>query len=415
MVNTIFIGQYIQFLRKQQQLSQKNLAEKLGVSFQAVSKWETGENLPDASILLDLADILDTTTDKILSAGNPIIKRRKRISLSDLKEGFTALSDMKHFFGEKSFLYQGAISGINHAMKTDIEAYFKDANSQEALLTDILVEYLLEGYTVDINEIDRCFSSKKARDKIRKYLYDTSLFKDKSTNYRKFRPSFPISAINLVFSVKETPVIADIGSGTGRVSALCIDRAEKLYAIEPNEEMRKTATESLSKYSNYIPIAASAEQTTLEENSVDIIVVSSAYHYFDNEETKKEFKRILKENGYVFLFWDIYEGNVFDEEKFLIDQKYREKKNRTLSGIARETRAEHLFGKGNFKKESFEQIFSQSFEEFFGGWSSASYMPNIESPEYEAFQKDAFSLFSRFAENNLLKMRVQTVCFYGKI
>ena len=106
---------------------------------------------------------------------------------------------------------------------------------------------------------------------------------------------------------------------------------------------------------------------------------------------------------------------MFNEEKFLIDQKYREKKNRTLSGIARETRAEHLFGKGNFQKESFEQIFYQSFEEFFGGWASASYMPNIESSEYEAFQKDAFSLFTRFAENNLLKMRVQTVCFYGKI
>ena len=74
MGNNLAIGQYIQFLRKQKNLSQKELAHSLGCSFQAVSKWETGENLPDAGILLELADILNTTTDKILSAGNLILE-----------------------------------------------------------------------------------------------------------------------------------------------------------------------------------------------------------------------------------------------------------------------------------------------------------------------------------------------------
>ena len=78
MVNTILIGQYIQSLRKQKHLSQKDLAEKLGISFQAVSKWEIGENLPDASILLELADILETTTDKILNAGCLIARKNKK-------------------------------------------------------------------------------------------------------------------------------------------------------------------------------------------------------------------------------------------------------------------------------------------------------------------------------------------------
>lgn len=42
MVSNHAIGQYIQFLRKQNHLSQKELAEKLSISFQAVSKWENG-------------------------------------------------------------------------------------------------------------------------------------------------------------------------------------------------------------------------------------------------------------------------------------------------------------------------------------------------------------------------------------
>ena len=119
MVSNHAIGQYIQFLRKQNHLSQKELAEKLSISFQAVSKWENGENLPDSSILLDLADALNTTTDKILSAGNLFLRKTKRISISDIQEGFHSLEDMKLFFGEHSTFYRGAIEGINRKMKHD--------------------------------------------------------------------------------------------------------------------------------------------------------------------------------------------------------------------------------------------------------------------------------------------------------
>ena len=122
MGSNISIGQYIQFLRKQNHLSQKELAEKIRVSFQAVSKWETGENLPDAGILLELADTLNTTTDKILSAGNLVLRKTKRISIADIKEGFTALENLKSFFGEQSIFYRGAIEGINNKMHIDIES-----------------------------------------------------------------------------------------------------------------------------------------------------------------------------------------------------------------------------------------------------------------------------------------------------
>ena len=119
-MNNKAIGQYIQFLRKQKKLSQKDLADKLYVSFQAVSKWETGENLPDSSILLNLADILETTTDKILSGG-VFIKRNKKINIENLKEGIAALEDMKLFLGEYSMFYIGTVEGINQRLKVNIK------------------------------------------------------------------------------------------------------------------------------------------------------------------------------------------------------------------------------------------------------------------------------------------------------
>ncbi len=53
-------------LRKSQGYTQSALADKLGVSFQAVSKWERGENLPDAFTIVELANIYEITVDEIL-------------------------------------------------------------------------------------------------------------------------------------------------------------------------------------------------------------------------------------------------------------------------------------------------------------------------------------------------------------
>ncbi|MBQ4273009.1 MAG: helix-turn-helix transcriptional regulator, partial [Clostridia bacterium] len=63
------IGQYIKKLRKAKGITQQQLADTLNVSFQAVSKWETGETLPDVALLLDLCNELNTTADMLLNGG----------------------------------------------------------------------------------------------------------------------------------------------------------------------------------------------------------------------------------------------------------------------------------------------------------------------------------------------------------
>ena len=57
-------------LRKAKKYTQRKLADKLGVSHQAVSLWERGATMPDIAILPALAELLGTTTDKILSASS---------------------------------------------------------------------------------------------------------------------------------------------------------------------------------------------------------------------------------------------------------------------------------------------------------------------------------------------------------
>ena len=57
-------------LRKSNHLTQQDVADKLGISRQAISLWERGDTMPDIATLPDLARLLGTTTDAILSAGD---------------------------------------------------------------------------------------------------------------------------------------------------------------------------------------------------------------------------------------------------------------------------------------------------------------------------------------------------------
>ena len=60
------IGKKIQKLRKERGLTQEALAEKIGVSAQAVSKWETGASDPSTSNLLTLAKLFNTTAEELM-------------------------------------------------------------------------------------------------------------------------------------------------------------------------------------------------------------------------------------------------------------------------------------------------------------------------------------------------------------
>ena len=66
-MDQIKIGKFISDLRKQKNLTQENLAEKLGVTSKSVSRWENGNTMPDYSLLKDLCDELGINVNELLS------------------------------------------------------------------------------------------------------------------------------------------------------------------------------------------------------------------------------------------------------------------------------------------------------------------------------------------------------------
>lgn len=65
-MNQLLISKYLQVLRKKHRLTQEDLANKLSISRQAISKWETGSTLPDLDILLKLSNLYQMTINDIL-------------------------------------------------------------------------------------------------------------------------------------------------------------------------------------------------------------------------------------------------------------------------------------------------------------------------------------------------------------
>ena len=61
------VGGFIQQLRKDKGMTQKELAEIIGMSDKTISKWESGNSLPDTSVLVSLCEVLDISVNELLS------------------------------------------------------------------------------------------------------------------------------------------------------------------------------------------------------------------------------------------------------------------------------------------------------------------------------------------------------------
>ena len=105
-IDKIEFGLFLSELRKEKGLTQKELAERLLVSAKAISKWETGANMPDVSLLIPLADILGVTVTELLKCERnketnidpKEVERlvKKAINLKDSETRFASSSKKKN-------------------------------------------------------------------------------------------------------------------------------------------------------------------------------------------------------------------------------------------------------------------------------------------------------------------------------
>jgi SAM-dependent methyltransferase len=248
----------------------------------------------------------------------------------------------------------------------------------------------------------------------------TKRFSDRVANYIKYRPSYPhevIAFLEKECSLPDQASIADIGSGTGIFTALLLQKGYKVYAVEPNEAMQAAAIEQFKDNKNFYAVGGTAEATTLPANSVDLVVCAQAFHWFDAQKTRVEFKRILKNSGYIALIWNNRDATIDNfsvaYENILKNDAidYNKVNHRNINAI--DFKAFFKDGLYQTVKYPNEQVFDETG--FSGRAFSSSYVPQEGTEEGEKFRELLKDMFAKYNKNGKVSFYYQTEIYLGKV
>jgi len=239
--------------------------------------------------------------------------------------------------------------------------------------------------------------------------------------YAQYRPDYPKEFIDYLYAdvgVSKKSVIADIGSGTGILTKQLLDKGSRVFAIEPNDDMRAIAETYLSGYCDFVSVSGSAENTSLDAGSMDFITVAQAFHWFDRQRFKMESRRILSSDGKVILVW-----NTRDETSELVreNDSVLRKFCPNFKGYSDGTRGEENSGDfsnyfaGDYSIKVFRNDLTFDEPKFIGRNLSGSYALKESDGDYSAYVNELKVLFRKYSKNGLLIMPNLTRSYVGRV
>ncbi|SFI49660.1 Methyltransferase domain-containing protein [Paenibacillus sp. UNC496MF] len=245
-------------------------------------------------------------------------------------------------------------------------------------------------------------------------------FSDRVDTYVKFRPTYPQEAIDYLYGpvgFDAGSVIADLGAGTGIFSKLLLEQGSRVIAVEPNDEMRTAAVETLAREPQFLAVAGSAEETTLTDASVDFIACAQSFHWFDRAAARTEFRRILKPDGKAALIWNsrLTEGTPFREgydallKRYATDYEQMTHKNIASADLAA------FFREGTMREARFGMSQAFDYEGLKGRLLSSSYSPMPGHPNHEPMLAALRRLFDETNEDGRVAFDYETEVYWGEV
>jgi len=235
--------------------------------------------------------------------------------------------------------------------------------------------------------------------------------------YAKFRPTYPQAFIEYLHShvgIGKESVVADVGSGTGILTKQLLDLCEKVFAVEPNADMRTVAENDLSGYKNFVSVNGTAESTTLQDNSINFITVAQAFHWFDRVKFKAECNRILKPTGKVILVWNSRDLNVQSvKDSDEINRKYCPNFKGFSGGVDSFENNFAGFFTGKYESRAFQNDLTFDLDGFIGRTLSGSYALKESDESYPAYISELTECFNKHAVNGQMIMPNNTESYVG--
>jgi SAM-dependent methyltransferase len=245
----------------------------------------------------------------------------------------------------------------------------------------------------------------------------TERFSDRVDNYVKTRPGYPELLIAFLETKIAPPaVVVDVGSGTGILSRQLLTAGYEVFGIEPNGPMRSAAEESIED-GKFHSVNGTAEGTTLEDHSVDLITAAQAFHWFDRLKAKSEFRRILKLGGILAIIWnerldDVSEVNRRYEDILVsLAPEYPRVVHRNISLDA----IQDFFAPDRVTLTRFDNNQSLDRERLVGRFESSSYVPNRGESGHAEIVSAAEKLFDDCQVDGLVTISYETQVYWGKV
>jgi ubiquinone/menaquinone biosynthesis C-methylase UbiE len=240
-------------------------------------------------------------------------------------------------------------------------------------------------------------------------------------NYRKYRPTYPQAIVEFVQEachLTDAATLADVGSGTGLLSEVFLKNGYRVWGVEPNVDMRLASQDLLRTYPNFVSVAATAEETTLDRQSIDMITVGQAFDWFNRDQTRQEFARILKPEGWVVLVWNMARRSTpflvtYEQlcQKYLDPQSHRSETDRQ----AFDDGLRAWFSPGSASFKIFDNAQVVDYEGLTGRVLSSSYAPAPDQPEYTTLLEELETVFQNYQVRGTVTIEYDCRICYGQL
>lgn len=244
-------------------------------------------------------------------------------------------------------------------------------------------------------------------------------YSERVADYVKSRPSYPKAIYDLLsgpIGLSRSAVVADIGSGTGKFSALLLNYGCTVFAVEPDAPMMREAVREFSSQSRFRPIRGFAERTTLPDSSVDAICVAQALHWFNSKSVRNEFQRILRSSGMYIFVWNeqrTKENDLLAELQTLLLRELPD----YYSYLAPELNPEVLvrkFLETEARITSFvlDHVQFLDLNGFLSRVYSSSYAPLRTDPSSKRLEEKLRTLYKNYEENGQVRLDYDTIVIW---
>ena len=245
---------------------------------------------------------------------------------------------------------------------------------------------------------------------------NTNRFDGMGALYAKARPKYAAALFDHFRNTLHIPagsVFADVGSGTGIFTEQLLQCGYRVFAVEPNADMRQQAERRLSQNENFRSISGSDADLKLPDHSVDCITAAQAFHWFNAGAFRRECRRVLAPGGRVVLVYNSRdEAAACTQALAALWRKFDPAFHGFSNGISDERCRAFFAGACEVFRADNPQAYDR--QGYVDRVLSSSYSLKESDGRYAAYLEEINAIFDRCAENCKIVIPTETVAYVGE-